>query len=160
MADCLAYFITFRTHGTWLHGDSRGSVHWASAGPEFDPNANPAIESLSRSRMATPAVILSATQREVVGRAITETCAIRGWDLPAQNVRTNHVHLVARAPSDRPERVMNALKSYATRYLREAACRPEGSVWARHGSTRYLWDKRGVEAACWYVVFGQNKGEA
>jgi hypothetical protein len=22
----LAYFITFRTHGTWLHGDQRGSV--------------------------------------------------------------------------------------------------------------------------------------
>jgi len=37
----LAYFITFRTYGTWLHGDERGSIdryHNRYKGPKVEPN--------------------------------------------------------------------------------------------------------------------------
>lgn len=33
----LAYFITWRTYGTWLHGDERGSVQRGSSGPLAPP---------------------------------------------------------------------------------------------------------------------------
>jgi hypothetical protein len=38
----LAYLITFRTYGTWLHGDERGSVdrqHNVYGTPRLDPDA-------------------------------------------------------------------------------------------------------------------------
>ncbi len=52
---------------------------------------------------------------------------------------------------------MTTLKSWATRRLREAglvgdAIRP----WSEHGSTRYLWEDRDVEGACWYVLNAQD----
>jgi hypothetical protein len=53
---------------------------------------------------------------------------------------------------------MGTLKAWATRRLRDAGLEPRsGPVWARHGSTRYLWNERDIEAACWYVLHGQNK---
>jgi hypothetical protein len=64
-------------------------------------------------------------------------------------VRTNHVHAVI--SSDRaPEFVMKALKSYASRAL------GVNGRWARHGSTRYLWSKEGVDAAVHYVLEKQG----
>ena len=43
MSDPIAYFITFRTYGTWLHGDERGSTdrdHNAYDTPLLDPDAD------------------------------------------------------------------------------------------------------------------------
>jgi hypothetical protein len=40
----LAYFIMFRSYGTWLHGDSRGSVdrlHNTYGTPRLPPNPVP-----------------------------------------------------------------------------------------------------------------------
>ena len=39
----LAYLITFRCYGTWLHGDKRGSIdrfHNAHKSPHIKPNHN------------------------------------------------------------------------------------------------------------------------
>ncbi len=56
-----------------------------------------------------------------------------------------------------PERLMNTLKSWSTRKLVEAAMAAPGvKVWARRGSTRYLWTEAAVEAACQYVLHGQD----
>ncbi|MEQ8849023.1 hypothetical protein, partial [Botrimarina sp.] len=72
------------------------------------------------------------------------------------NVRTNHAHAVVAAAAT-PERVMNDFKSWATRRLRDSGLVDRSAkVWSRHGSTRYLWDKRAVEAACCYVAEGQG----
>jgi REP element-mobilizing transposase RayT len=72
-------------------------------------------------------------------------------------VRTNHVHAIVEADV-RPELVMNALKSYASRGLNNLGGEaPDRKRWARHGSTRWLWKDEDVQEAIQYVVSGQDE---
>ena len=136
----MAYLVSFRTYGSWIPGDARGTVDRAHnrvgtpTAPRNDTRAASAKE-----RMPTPEVTLDTTQRESVDAAIRRVCAHSGWRLLALNVRSNHVHCVVTSDTT-PERTMTAFKSWATRGLDEAGRRPDGRVWARHGSTRWLWD--------------------
>jgi REP element-mobilizing transposase RayT len=99
---------------------------------------------------------LSGTARTVAGEAIRRQCAHREWKLLALNVRTNHVHCVISARDARPEAVMQQLKSWATRWLRrEGLVDPDQPVWARHGSTEYLWTGQEVGRARAYVLDAQ-----
>jgi REP element-mobilizing transposase RayT len=85
-----------------------------------------------------------------------ERCRERQWSLLAAHVRTNHVHIVVEAEA-RPERVMNDLKSFASRCLNAHGLdEPARKRWARHGSTRWLWKPENVSAAIRYVVDGQG----
>jgi len=102
------------------------------------------------------AVTLNKAQRVVVENAIGEVCEHRGYGLVAINVRTNHVHSVVTA-SCKPEHVMDTFKAYATRRLREAGLLGRDTkLWARHGSTPYLWTEEAVEKAIDYVINGQG----
>jgi len=157
MSDPLAYLITFRTYGTWLHGDARGSVdrdHNAYDSPMLPPNPGLALAEVAQLKHA--AILLGEAHRTTAAEAIERICHDRGWTLSALNVRTNHVHAVVSAP-DSPERVMHAMKSFATRRLREMRLVGDDTrPWARHGSTRYLWTLRQVEEACRYVRESQG----
>ncbi len=76
----LAYLITFRTYGTWLHGDIRGSVdrfNNAYGAPQLDHD--PARKGFERSLLSREPVILNAKMRGCVDAAIKETCKKRGW---------------------------------------------------------------------------------
>jgi REP element-mobilizing transposase RayT len=96
-------------------------------------------------------------RREAVLASIVERCANRGWRLLAAHVRTNHVHVVVGAECQ-PERVMNDLKSFASRRLNALGMDvPDRRRRARHGSTRWLWKREGVSAARQYVVEGQGE---
>ncbi len=154
----LAYLITFRTHGTWLHGDQRGSVsrhHNKFNSPKLGHEPN-WLETNSE-RLKSEPVILDAKQRDYVKTAIKETCKIRAWTLLAINVRTNHVHVVVSAGSKNPGIVLNALKSNATRKMREDGCwKSDRSPWVDKGSTRYLWNEKSVGNACAYVEYEQG----
>ena len=98
----------------------------------------------------------SQAQRENVRDTIQEVSHHREWKLYACNVRTNHVHIVVRA-NDKPEKVLNDIKAYTTRRLREAnLTSQEEKVWAYHGSTRYLNDEDSLETAWRYVIEGQG----
>lgn len=155
----LAYFITFRTYGTWLHGDERGSVAWRRNG-YGDPflHRDGSVESLSRERMLGPAVVLADEWRSTIDAAIRETVEKCNWELHALNVRTNHVHVVVRGQS-KPEQMMVSMKAWSTRRLRDAGLTESTRrIWSRHGSTRYLWNEQQVEDACTYVLHGQDKG--
>ncbi len=146
----LAYLITFRSYGTWLDGDPRGWVkraHGHSRSHEPDEYIRRASERLMRS---TP-VVLGGRQRSLVHRTIVEVSEARGWTMLAVNVRTNHVHVVVSGRTP-PEEMMTAFKAWSTRTLRrEHAAGAEERIWARHGSTRYLWQEDAVTAACRYV---------
>ena len=153
----LAYFITFRTYGTWLQGDARG---WTVAGdqpgaPLHAPHRGFAGD--AHRRMRDGPFVLDTAGRQAVERSMRETCALCDWDVFALNVRPNHVHIVLRTPGETPEPVMTALKRWATRALRAAgmvgADRP---VWSRHGSTKYLWTERAIEDTAAYVLYGQD----
>ncbi|MGE0600933.1 MAG: hypothetical protein AB7J35_16560 [Dehalococcoidia bacterium] len=106
--------------------------------------------------MQQPAFQISPSARPVIERAILGVCGRRGWSMLAINVRMEHVHMVV-AAADMPEKVMLALKAFATRALREQGIISEDRrVWARHGSTRYLLKDGAVEAAIDYVLHRQG----
>ena len=95
-------------------------------------------------------------RRDAVLAAILERCKDREWSLLAGHVRTNHVHVVVEADA-RPERIMNDLKSYASRRLNMLGLdEPHRKRWARHGSTRWLWKPDNISAAIRYVVDQQG----
>ncbi len=153
----IAYFITFSTHGTRLHGDARGSVdrkhnQFGAAYLPIDANKMDYESGI----MKNEPIILTAACREQVHRAIVEVCAHRGWELHALNVRTNHVHVLV-STMNTPERVMSSFKSWSSRRLIEDQSFQRGTkIWSRHGSTRYIWNRDQFNAAGRYVVEGQG----
>jgi REP element-mobilizing transposase RayT len=106
--------------------------------------------------MDQPAYSLDAPRREVVLTAILERSAHQNWTLLAAHVRLNHVHVVVETEA-KPERVMNDLKSYASRCLNQAGMDDQSRKrWARHGSTRWLWARQHISAAIRYIVDEQG----
>jgi REP element-mobilizing transposase RayT len=153
----LAYLISFRTYGTWLHGDKRGSIdrdHNTYGDPYLPPNNSWQYKNHQHLKSQPP--ILGARERGAVEHAIRETCRIRKWQLHAVNVRTNHVHAVVTA-NHKPGLVLNAFKANATRQLREDKLWLHPfSPWADKGSQRRLWNDRSVTNAIDYVLNGQG----
>jgi REP element-mobilizing transposase RayT len=154
----LAFLITFRCYGTWLHGEERGSIdrrNYHRYGTPYMPASRKLLADEKRD-LQNPAVMLNRDQRGVVELAIREVCEHRAYVLHALNVRTNHVHSVVSA-SCKPEHVMDSFKAYATRKLREASLLGQAvKPWARHGSTPYLWTEEEVQRAIDYVTNGQG----
>ena len=154
----LAYLITFRCHGTWLHGDARGSVNRRNN--QYGTPRIPEHErwnAASVANLKNPPVSLTAAMRESVQKAIRDTCKIRGWSVYAINVRTNHVHVVVSAGAIDPSKVLLAYKANATRKLREdGVWAGAHSPWSDRGSKRYLWNESSVTSAIDYVLYGQG----
>jgi REP element-mobilizing transposase RayT len=153
----LAYLITFRCYGTWLHGDERGSMDRKHNiyGTARLPH-NQRLEDSDRKQLDHPPLTLDAKQRQVTEKAVQEVCEHCKYILRTINVRTNHAHTVVTAMC-KPEPVLDAFKSYATRALRRAGLIPATlKPWVRHGSTIYLWKERDVAKAVEYVMLGQG----
>ena len=153
----IAYLITFRTFGTWLHGDERGSYGRGMNrfGSKYVAPNVPLNDAL-RSDLKQEAITLNQNQRRLVQEAIEEVGAFRGYNILAINVRTNHAHAVV-SKATKPEKIVNDFKAYATRRLRAERCFADISkVWARGASTRYLWKPRHVAAAVDYVLYSQD----
>ncbi len=159
MSEPMAYLITWRTYGTWLRGDARGSVdraHQAYDSPLIEPQ--PAWERFTIGAHLHEAPFrISAVMVPAIERAIVDTSMRRGWSLEAANVRSNHVHVVVSAHVT-PERVLTAFKANATQALRAMNLIPpeRTRLWVRHGSTRYLWTEENRAAAIDYVVNRQG----
>ena len=154
----LAYFISFRCYGTWLHGDERGSVNRFrnKYKTRFLPKEDRWIET-NGARMKAESVTLDARRRKCVEAAIRETCEKRGWGLIAFNVRTNHVHVVVRIGDKSPAVALNAFKANATREMRASGCwKSDKSPWSDKGSQRNLWNQKSVSRAIDYVINGQG----
>lgn len=155
----LAYLVTIRCYGTWLHGDKRGSFDRRSFNKYDFPCIVPdeRFENYENSELKHAPVKFEAEHRKIIGQAIREVCLHREYQLKAINVRTNHVHTVVSAAS-KPEKIMNTFKAYSTRRLRDKKMFPQDTViWSRHGSTIYLWKEPYVGQAIEYVVSGQGK---
>ena len=153
-----AYLITFRTYGTWLHGDERGSVDRThNRYGDSLIGGNERWRKHNRESMKRSPVRLNADKREAVEEGIQETCSRRKWTLWSLNVRSNHLHAVVTAFCN-PDKVMNAFKANATRKLREAGlCGANEKPWVRGGSKKYLWTERELNNAIAYVMYDQGE---
>lgn len=153
----IADLITFRSYGTWLAGDKRGSIdkyHNQYGGSRAVPSKLRNAEHAAR--LKTPPFLLNSTSRQLVERAIREVCRVRNWSLIAINVRTNHVHVVVAAHRS-SARMLNDLKSYSTRALRASGeWTFEHSPWVDKGSRRNLWNEEHITSASEYVINGQG----
>jgi len=158
MAEPVAFFITFSTYGTWLHGRAPGSVdrgHNVPRTPWLPVDTG--LESARRQQMRQPEYVLDDARRQVVLRTILEVARHRQWRIWAVHVRTNHVHVVVSAAA-RPEKVMIDFKAWASRRLREAFNEDaDRDRWTQHGSTRYLWNESAVGETSAYVLDEQGE---
>jgi REP element-mobilizing transposase RayT len=157
----MIYLITFACYGHHLHGSESGSVD-----REHNVPGTPILEVDSTRTAAEGELMdqapydLDQIRRDAVLEAIQEVCLHRGWGLRAAHVRSNHVHLVVDAEAS-AERVMGDCKAYASRRLnRMRLDEPNRKRWARHGSTRWLWEPAHVSAAVRYVVGEQGDAMA
>jgi len=155
----MAYLITIRTYGTWLHGDRRGSVDRHGQNiygtPRIKPNAE--LAKVMREEMNGPPFVLNNQQRIAVHKEIEDVCRRRSYFLHALNVRTNHLHSVVTAETA-PEKIINAFKANATRALREQGLvGREVKVWSVGKSRRYLWKPRSVALAIDYTLNQQGE---
>jgi REP element-mobilizing transposase RayT len=153
----LAYFITFTTYGSWLHGRDPGSVddeHNAFGSPFLSGDQQ--RETATRQKLSQPPYVLDQARRIVVRDSIVAECVFRGWSLLALQARTNHVHMVIVADCE-PEKVMRNVKSNASRGLNAAGFEStDRKRWTTHGSTRYLWRPEQVERAIAYTLNEQG----
>ena len=89
----LAYLITLRTYGTWLHGDERRSMDRKhNVYGTLKTVRNPRLQESDAKQLKHPPVTLNTSQRSWVEKAVQEVCDHRHYVLRAINVRTNHVH--------------------------------------------------------------------
>lgn len=153
----MVFVIPFVCYGRHLHGSESGSVdreHNVPGSPLLDVDF--ARAAAARERMDQTPYQLDQVRRDAVLEAIQEVCQHQGWGLEAAHVRSSHVHTVVAAEA-RPERVMNAFKTYASRRLnRMGLDEPNRKRWARHGSKRWLWKPEHISAAIQYVVGEQG----
>src|SRR5687768_6800846 len=141
MAEVLAYFLTWTTYGTRLHGDDRGTVdrHHNMVGTPFLPS-DPTRLSREVALMDAAPYVLAPEARILVEATIRRHCDVRTWRLNAANVRTTLVHVVVGCEGRvSPEAAMEQLKAWCTRRLRETGLAGSAQrVWTEHGSTRWL----------------------
>jgi REP element-mobilizing transposase RayT len=117
---------------------------------------DPKRVSAERRLMDQPPYSMNRRRRETVLTSLVERCLQCKWSLLAAQVRPNHVHIVVEGDAP-PDRIMNDLKSYASRCLnRMGLDQPARKRWARHGSTRWLWKPENISAAVRYVVDEQG----
>jgi REP element-mobilizing transposase RayT len=149
----LAYFITFTTHGTWLHGDPRNSVIRRNGKAEL-MQPNPCLYQYEAFRLRYPPVNLEAEHRNFVLGAVFELCSVRKWHLFALHVRTNHVHAVVQADC-RIDLVMDNLKRWSTRRLRESGFSAP-KIWTLKGSGKYIFKPEKLLEKIHYVIYEQG----
>ena len=118
-------------------------------------------ESHNRMRMTEPELLLSLQERQIVEKTIDEHCRFREWWLHAVRCLTQHVHVVVTAPEPGPEEVLDQLKAWCTRRLKEDQLtkverqQRRRKWWTRGGSKRYLYGDEKLEAAVRYVLESQ-----
>jgi REP element-mobilizing transposase RayT len=154
----LAYFITFSSYGTRLHGSKNGSVdrHHNQYGDDLIP-PKPSLEQFEKQTLKSPTVTFESEHRQIILETIRQVCDYRHWRPFAIHVRTNHVHAVVSVDTT-PEKALHDFQAYVTRHLRkEFPVLKDRKVWTRHGSTRYLWNRKSLFEAITYVVHEQGE---
>lgn len=153
----LAYFITFSSYGTHLHGNKNESIdrNHNQYGTDRIPS-QPHLERYESESLKNSPVAFSQNHRQIILESIMRVCGYYNWHLFAVHVRTNHVHAIVSADTP-PEKILHGFKANATRHLRQShPVFADLKIWTRHGSTKYLWDRKALVAAMSYVIHEQG----
>jgi REP element-mobilizing transposase RayT len=157
------WLLTWTTYGTWLPGDTRGSVtsvrdggkprHRHNAAHSPIDAAMPGLEHSAQQLLKGAPVYLTGEQASVLLAQVQETAAFRGWVLLAAAIMRNHCHVVVGVRGDpEPEDLLRDLKSYGSRALNRQFTKPAGGTWwTQSGSRRKLPHQRAVDDAIDYV---------
>ena len=149
----VAYFITFSTYGSRLHGDRRGSV-FEYKGIKKIIGFNQKLHNYKSSIMKYPEVNFDKSQRRTVLETISKHCRIKNWRLFALHVRSNHVHMLVKSEVH-PDKILNEIKAWSTRKLRQAGYDFE-KVWTKSGSTQYVFTFEKLKEKVKYVILEQG----
>jgi REP element-mobilizing transposase RayT len=154
-----AYFLTFRTYATWLHGDLRSSVdpkHNIYGTPKIKPK--PKLHQAMKNDCTEDNLIMNASQRNTVLQSIINTCQYNNWYLYASHVRSNHIHIILQS-NKIPNDVRKNIKIYATKDLRKH--HPElfqrKKFWSEGGSDKNIWAPEFLFPVMYYVI--EEQGE-
>ena len=109
MLPTLAIHWIATTHGTWLHGDPRGSWH---AGQLIGPDSS--LESDTRDHMTHNGVVFSDDERKVVEHELRGTCTELKHEILALTIQATHVHLLLAPMVERIKTVVARLKRRAS----------------------------------------------
>jgi REP element-mobilizing transposase RayT len=150
----LAYFITFTTYGTWLHGDERGSTIRENGTP-IAIDKHTGIYEHEHQKLNNDPVTLNLAKRQIVHETIIKHCNIRQWHLYAVHVRSNHVHIVVK--SNKPtDLTAKELMGWPTRMLRNNGFKIP-KVWTRGSSKKMIFTKPKLIEKIHYVAYGQGE---
>lgn len=148
----IANFITFTTYGTWLHGDSRGSIIKSEGSTKLSRQID-GLQGYHKRKLVNEPVILCSKQRKLVLEGIVEHCEFKGWKLYAVHVRSNHIHIIVCAEK---EQIVKDLKSWGTRKLRAGGYNIP-KVWTQGGSRQYIFEQGELRKKIDYVIHQQGK---
>jgi len=161
------WLLTSTTYGTWLPGDSRGSVSRVRDvpgrrvlqnryGTPYAP-AMPGLWQSSYSLMRQAPVVFDVQQAHLVLQQILETAVYRGWEVLAVAVLPNHVHIVVRLGDDVPPcSALRDFKCNISKLLNRVYSCPGKRWWTSSGSTRLLATEAAVRNAVNYVLHQPN----
>jgi len=145
----LAYFITWTTYGTWLPGDKRGWVDRHEWG--IKPGQS-RLAGYAKKILKEEIVTFTKFERDIVEKAIENTCVFKKWNVHAIAIRSNHIHIVISTDGINPKQIMKTLKNYSTRALKNIERLSNRTcMWTKGGSIRFLNDRESVSTAIEYI---------
>lgn len=155
----VAILFTFTCYGSRLHGDERGTVdrHHRAVGEDF---VQPSVARVRQAmaRQSERGYVLDQVRRGIVLQGLLDSFCRLGAVCHALHIRRDHVHVVL-STDRRPDVVLAHMKARATVALGRSGI--DGARvhkrWARHGSTRMLWDVADLAPAVDYVVRQQGE---
>ena len=162
--DPITLFITWTTYGSWLPGDSRGWKHWKKG----EQQPQPRLEDWCKGRMKEKAVVLDELQRHDIEEVAHKHATIRGWEIHAVSVRSNHVHVAVTVvpktgnedhrAADGIKRVRDELKANATRVLRRGENPVTNEkVWTKGGDIEFIDTNDDLEQVVIYITEAQDR---
>jgi REP element-mobilizing transposase RayT len=167
------WLLTNTCYGTRLPGNARGFVGRVWEHRPSDPTGVPRIahnlpdtpcdedmpglERASRDRLKGPPITLARPQAEILLAQFRETAGVRGWEILAVAIMSNHFHIVVGVRGDpEPGKILGDFKSWGTRALSRRFGEPASKTWwTERGSKRKLKTADALAAAIRYVLFEQ-----
>lgn len=152
MANTLAIHWPATTFGTWLPGDPRGS--WRG-GQLIGPD--PFLESECHATLHADAVMLDATERQILADEVGRRVREHGYRVYAATVQMTHIHLVFAPLPEHIDTVIarlkrgTALEVLAHRRKTQDAARVPRTLWTRGKYPIFIFDDGHLHNAIKYV---------